>query len=82
MFRVPVITLTSSLTQDRDLLTTATDNRIRLEDDAPDNIVLLLELWALEDIHTTHTFHKRFGYVFNRLQRMVQIVDDFVKAHW
>ena len=71
MFRMPLITLTPSVAQDRDLLTAAADNRIRLEDDAPDNIVLLLELWALEDIDATHTFHKRFGYVFNRLQRMV-----------
>lgn len=81
MFRVPFIALALTVAEDRDLLAVMADNRICLEDDAPDNIVLLLELWAFEHLHRASTFKERFSYVSDDVKRMIQIVDDFVETH-
>lgn len=81
MFRVPVIALAAPVAEDSDLFAIMTDDRLLQEHHAPDNIVLLLELWALEDLHRASTFKERFGYVSNDVEGMIQIVDDFIKTH-
>ena len=81
MFRVSIIALALSIAQDRDLPAVMAYDRIGHEDDGPDNVVLFLEVGALEDACGTGAFHKGCGYVSDDVERMVQIVDDFVKAH-
>ena len=51
------------------------------EDHAPDNVVLLLECRALEDVCATGALYKRFGYVLDGFYGMIQIVDNFIQVH-
>ena len=51
--------LTGTIAQDRDLPAVVADDGTCHEDNAPDNIVLLLEVGALEELCGTYAFHKR-----------------------
>ena len=49
MFRVSVITLALTVAEDRDLPAVMAYDRIGHEDDGPDNVVLFLEVGALDE---------------------------------
>ena len=71
MFCLFIIALGMTVAQDRDLLAVVAYDGISHEDHAPDNVVLLLELWALEDSGGTSTFKERFGYISDHLERVI-----------
>lgn len=62
---MPVIALALAVPQDRDLPAVVAHDRIGHEDYAPDNVVFLLEIQALEDSSGTSAFHKRFRYILD-----------------
>jgi len=71
MFCLFIIALALAVAQDRDLFAVVADDRIGHEDDGPDNVVLLLEIQALEDCSGTSTFHKRCSYISDDLERVI-----------